>query len=90
MLNPSRPAYTADLKLAAVRRIKRGECAAAIAREIGVPESTLRSWKKRFSHILRTTQELELQRLKFENGRLQQKLAAAKKALAHVVRDMGN
>lgn len=89
MFKPSRPAYTADLKLAAVRRIKRGECAAAIAREIGVPESTLRSWKKRFSHIRHTPQELELQRLKCENGRLQQKLAVVKKTLAHVLRDLG-
>lgn len=89
MLKPSRPAYTTHLKLTAVRRIKAGECAATVAREIGVPESTVRSWKKRFSHIIRTQQEVELQRLKCEKRHLQKELATTRKALASVVRNLG-
>ena len=38
--------HTVEFKLDVISRVKRGESKAAISRDIGVPESTIRGWVK--------------------------------------------
>lgn len=88
MRKPLRHAYTTELKLDAVRRLKRGERVVDIARKMRIPESTLRGWKKGFINIIRTWEEFELQRLRNENRRLRQQLAMARKSFANFTRSL--
>src|ERR1700675_2876163 len=41
-----RVAYTLEFELEALRRVRSGEAVRAVAREIGVPEQTIRNWFK--------------------------------------------
>lgn len=88
MRKPLRHAYTTELKLDAVRRLKRGERVVDIARKMRIPESTLRGWKKGFINIIRTWEEFELQSLRNENRRLRRQLAMARKSFANFTRSL--
>lgn len=82
--------YTAEFKAEAVRLVgTSGKPLAQIARELGVNEQTLHSWKKQAASTDGTgvepdqfTQAEEIRRLQRENARLQEERDILKKATA--------
>jgi transposase len=89
--------YTREFKVEAVRRIAaEGKSLAEIARELGLGESLLRSWKTALAaegeqafpgtgHL--PAVEEELRRLRAENQRLRMEREILKKATAFFVRE---
>lgn len=91
----SKQAYTAEFKELAVRRVKSGQSVGAVVKELGLSDQTLRNWMKAAaagklngagSKVV-TPEEMELSRLRAENGRLKRELEIIKKAAAYFAKD---
>jgi transposase len=72
-----RVAYTLEFKVEALRRVRSGEAVRAVAREIGVPDQTIRNWFKAQAEGKLgsaangkpiTPEQMEISRLRAENG----------------------
>ena len=87
--------YTAEFKEQAVKRVKDGKSVAAVAKEMGLVEQTLRNWVKALdvgtlngAGAAKVTPEaMELSRLRAENARLKREVEILKKATAYFARD---
>jgi transposase len=87
--------YTAEFKELAVRRVKDGQSAGAVAKDLGLIEQTLRNWVKAFDAGKLngaggkkvTPEDMELSRLRAENIRLRRELEIIKKAAAYFAKD---
>lgn len=88
--------YTLEFKLEAVRRVRGGEAAKRVAREIGVAEQTLRNWCKADTAGKLggaqdgkpvTPEQMELSRLRAENARLKMEMEIIKKAAAYFAKE---
>ena len=95
-------AYTAGFKELAVKRVKSGQIISAVVKDLGLGDQTLRNWVKAAakgklngagSRVV-TPEEMELSRLRAENGRLKREneiLMAqghVEKATAYFARDV--
>jgi transposase len=82
-----KPAYTAEFKELAVKRIKDGQSVSKVCKEIGLSDQTLRNWVKAAAEgklsgaggKVVTLEEMELSRLRAENLRLKRELEIIKK-----------
>lgn len=91
-----KPAFTPEFRDLAVKRVKAGETAGAVAKELGMVEQTLRNWVKAAAKgklngagsRTVTPEEMELSRLQVENARLKRELEIVKKAAAYFARDV--
>lgn len=88
--------YTAEFKELAVKRVKSGQTAGAVAKDLGLIEQTLRNWIKAAdagklngagSKVV-TAEQMELSRLRAENIRLKRECEILKKATAYFARDV--
>lgn len=90
-----KPAYTPEFRELAVKRVKAGETAGVVARELGLVEQTLRNWVKAAAagklngagSRTVTPEEMEVSRLRAENARLKRELEIIKKAAAYFAKD---
>ena len=88
--------YTTEFKELAVKRIKEGLTAGAVSKELGVSDQTLRNWVKAAAAgklngtgvKVVTPEQMELSRLRTENGRLKQENEILKKATAYFARNV--
>jgi transposase len=88
--------YTAEFKELAVKRVKAGQTAGAVAKDLGLIEQTLRNWVKAFDAgklngpgTKRVTpEEMELSWLRAENIRLKREMEILQKAAAYFARDV--
>ncbi len=88
--------YTAEFKELAVKRVKAGQTAGVVSKELGLIEQTLRNWVKAFDAGKLngpgakkvTPEEMELSRLRAENIRLKREMEILKKAAAYFARDV--
>ena len=84
--------YTVEFKELAVNRVKAGQTAGVVARELGLIEQTLRNWVKAAAAgklngagaKAVTPEEMEFSRLRAENIRLQRENEILKKATAYL------
>jgi len=92
----SKQAYTAEFKELAVKRVKSGQSISVVVRDLGLGDQTLRNWVKAAaegklngagSRVV-TPEEMELSRLRAENGRLKRENEILKKATAYFARDV--
>ena len=82
--------YTAEFKELAVKRVKDGQTAGAVAKDLGLIEQTLRNWVKASAAgklngagaKVITPEQMELSRLRAENVRLKRECEILKKATA--------
>ena len=88
--------YTLEFKLEALRRVRGGEAVRKVAREIGVPEQSIRNWVKaqaegRLGSAEKgkpiTPEQMEISRLRAENARLKMEMEIVKKAAAYFARE---
>lgn len=87
--------YTAEFKESAVKRVKAGQGIAAVARDLGLVEQTLRNWVKAANAgklnmpdaKAVTPEQMELSRLRAENARLRMECEILKKATAYFAKD---
>ncbi len=87
--------YTAEFKELAVKRVRAGQGIAAVARDLGLVEQTLRIWMKAAkngklnapSGKAVTPEQMELSRVRAENGRLKMENEILKKATAYFAKD---
>jgi transposase len=88
--------YTLEFKLEVLKRIRAGEPVRQIAREIGVPEQTLRNWVKaeaggKLGAAVKgkpiTPEQMEISRLRAENARLKMEAEILKKAAAYFAKE---
>jgi transposase len=90
--------YTLEFKQAAVRRVEvEGKRQAEVARELGIVEQTLHSWRKahrggKLSGALSngkpiTAEQMELSRVRAENARLKMEVEILKKATAYFAKE---
>ena len=91
----SKQAYTAEFKELAVKRVRSGQSISAVTKDLGLSDQTLRNWVKAAaegklngagSRVV-TPEEMELSRLRAENGRLKRELEIIKKAAAYFAKD---
>ena len=90
-----RQQYTTEFKQLAVTRVKEGQSAGAVAKELGLIEQTLRNWVKAAAAgtltgagaKVVTPEQMELSRLRAENVRLKRENEILKKATAYFARD---
>ena len=89
-------AYTLEFKLEALRRVRGGEPIRRIAREIGVPEQSIRNWAKAQAEGKLASaengkpvspQQMEISRLRAENARLKMEMEIVKKAAAYFAKE---
>ena len=91
-----RVAYTLEFKLEALRRVRGGEAVRRVAREIGVPEQSIRNWvtaqaegklgsAEKGKPI--TPEQMEISRLRAEVARLRMETEILKKAAAYFARE---
>lgn len=89
-------AYTLEFKLEVLRRVRGGEPIRAVARELGVPEQSIRNWQKaqtagKLGEVVKgkpiTPEQMELSRLRAENARLKIESEILKKAAAYFARE---
>jgi transposase len=88
-------AYTAEFKELAVKRVKSGQGVSAVIKDLGLSDQTLRNWMKAAAEgklngagsKVVTPEEMELSRLRAENGRLKRELEIIKKAAAYFAKD---
>ena len=89
-------AYTLEFKLEALRRVRGGEPVRRIAREIGVPEQSIRNWVKAQAEGKLgdagkgkpiTPDQMEISRLRAENARLKMEAEILKKAAAYFAKE---
>ena len=92
----SKQAYTAEFKELAVKRVKSGQSISTVVKDLGLGDQTLRNWVKAAaegklngagSRVV-TPEEMELSRLRAENGRLKRDNEILKKATAYFARDV--
>jgi transposase len=87
--------YTAEFKELAVKRVNSGQGIAAVARDLGLVEQTLRNWVKAAAQgkltspdaKVVTPEQMELSRLRAENARLRMECEILKKATAYFAKD---
>lgn len=87
----SKQAYTAEFKGLAVKYAKSGQNISAVTKDLGLSNQTLRNWVKAVAEgklngagsRLVAPEEMELSRLRAENGRLKRELEIMKKAAAY-------
>lgn len=87
--------YTTEFKELAVKRVKGGQTAGAVAKDLGLIEQTLRNWVKASDagklskpggkEI--TPEQMELSRLRAEVVRLKRECEILKKATAYFARE---
>ncbi|MGH9806998.1 MAG: transposase [Terriglobia bacterium] len=91
-----RVAYTLEFKLEALRRVRSGEAVRKVAREIGVPEQSIRNWVKaqtvgKLGSAENgkpiTPEQMEISRLRAEIARLRMETEIVKKAAAYFARE---
>lgn len=91
-----RIAYTLEFKLEAVRRVRGGESMRKVARELGVPEQSVRNWSKFEAEGKLggtsngkpiTSEQMEISRLRAENARLRMESEILKKAAAYFAKE---
>ena len=89
-------AYTLEFKLEALRRVRGGEPVRRIAREIGVPEQSIRNWAKaqaegKLGGVEKgkpiSPEQMEISRLRAENARLKMEMEIVKKAAAYFAKE---
>src|SRR5450631_1665221 len=88
--------YTAEFKELAVKRVRSGQGIAAVARELGLVEQTLRNWVQAAKvgklnpagTKTITPGQMELSRMRAENARLRMELEIVKKAAAYFAKDV--
>ena len=89
-------AYTLEFKLEALRRVRGGEPVRRIAREIGIPEQSIRNWIKAQTagKLGRaengkpiTAEQMEISRLRAELARVKMEMEIIKKAAAYFARE---
>jgi transposase len=89
-------AYTLEFKLEALRRVREGEPVRKVAREVGVPEQSIRNWvKAQVAGKLGTVaggkpvtpEQMEISRLRAENARLKMEMEIVKKAAAYFAKE---
>ena len=89
-------AYTLEFKLEALRRVRGGEPVRRIAREIGIPEQSIRNWIKaqaagKLGSVEKgkpiSPEQMEISRLRAENARLKMETEILKKAAAYFARE---
>ena len=89
-------AYTLEFKLEALRRVRGGEPVRKVAREVGVPEQSIRNWVKaqaagKLGVVTGgkpiTPEQMEISRLRSENARLKMEAEILKKAAAYFARE---
>lgn len=96
MMKIPKQEYTAEFKELAVKRIKEGLTPGAVSKELGVSDQTLRNWVKAAAAgklngagaKVVTPEQMELSRLRTENGRLKRENEILKKATAYFARDV--
>jgi len=90
MKRVSKVAYTLEFKLEALRRVRSGEAVRKVAREIGIPEQSIRNWVKaqaegRLGTVENgkpiTPEQMEISRLRAENVRLKMETEILKNRL---------
>jgi transposase len=87
--------YTAEFKELAVKRANSGQGIAAVAKDLGLVEQTLRNWVKAAKHgklkapgsKAVTPEQMELSRVRAENARLRMECEILKKATAYFAKD---
>ena len=87
--------YTVEFKELAVKRVKAGQGIAAVARDLGLVEQTLRNWVKAVKNgklcaaggKAVTAEEMELSRVRAENACLRMENEILKKAAAYFAKD---
>ena len=95
MKRKPKPEYTPEFRELAVKRVKAGQTAGAVAKELGLIEQTLRNWVKAFDAGKLngpgtkqvTPEQMELSRVRAENIRLRRELEIVKKATAYFAKD---
>ena len=88
--------YTAEFKELAVKRVRSGQGIAAVARELGLVEQTLRNWVSaakagKLNPVgtkTITPEQMEFSRMRAENARLRMELEIVKKAAAYFAKDV--
>ena len=88
--------YTAEFKELAVKRVTAGQTPAAVARELGLIEQTLRNWVKaaKAGKLHKpgtkavTAEQMEVSRLRAETARLKREVEILKKATAYFAKDV--
>ncbi len=88
--------YTAEFKELAVNRVTAGQTPAAVARELGRIEQTLRHWVKAAKAgklngpgtKAVTPEQMEVSRLRAETVRLKREVEILKKATAYFAKDV--
>jgi transposase len=82
-----RVAYTLEFKLEALRRVRGGEPVRRVAREIGIPEQSIRNWVKAQAEGKLgmaengkpiTPEQMEISRLRAEVARLKMEMEIVK------------
>jgi transposase len=87
--------YTPEFKELAVNRVTAGQTPAAVARELGLIEQTLRNWVKAAKAgklngpgmKAVTPEQMEVSRLRAETVRLKREVEILKKAAAYFAKD---
>jgi transposase len=87
--------YTTEFKELAVKRVKDGQTAGAVAKDLGLVEQTLRNWVKAADagkligsgNKVVTPEQMELSRLRAEVIRLKRECEILKKATAYFARE---
>ena len=88
--------YTPEFKEVAVKRATNGQGIAAVAKDLGLVEQTLRNWVKAAKKgklnppgaKAVTPEQMELSRLRAENARLRLECEILKKATAYFAKDV--
>jgi len=87
--------YTTEFKELVVTRVREGQSAGAVAKELGLIKQTLRNWVKSAAAgtlngagaKVVTPEQMELARLRTENVRLKRENEILKKSTAYFARD---
>ena len=87
--------YTTEFKELAVKRVKEGQSAGVVAKDLGLIEQTLRNWVKaadsgklsKAGGTVITPEQMELSRLRAEVVRLKRECEILKKATAYFARE---
>jgi len=95
MFKIPKPEYTGEFKELAVKRVKDGQGIAAVAKDLGLIEQTLRNWVKAAKAGKLnppgakkvTPEQMELSRVRAENARLRMGNEILKKATAYFAKD---